>query len=140
MRDGTQGDSINPWGVRLFRTLQTVQPKPGPQQSAYDKWRDQTSAREEARLDRIHGAVGVIPTTLWIVLFFIAAVIFVFMLFFADRGERAVVQGMLIGSVVVGDGRADAAAERASTVRSTTASAGCNPSPWSGRCGWSTRP
>jgi hypothetical protein len=42
----------------------------------------------------------VIPTTLWIVLFFIAAVIFAFMLFFADRGERAVVQGMLIGSVV----------------------------------------
>ena len=70
------------------------------QQSAYDKWLDQTSAREEARRDRIHGAVGVIPTTLWIVLFFIAAVIFVFMLFFADRGERAVVQGMLIGSVV----------------------------------------
>ena len=43
---------------------------------------------------------GVIPATLWIVLFFIAAVIFVFMLFFADSGERAVVQGMLIGSVV----------------------------------------
>ena len=41
-----------------------------------------------------------IPTTLWIVLFFVAGVIFVFMLFFADRGERAVVQGMLIGSVV----------------------------------------
>ena len=70
------------------------------EQSAYDKWRDQTSAREEARLDRIHGAVGVIPTQLWIVLFFVAAVIFAFMLFFADRGERAVVQGMLIGSVV----------------------------------------
>jgi hypothetical protein len=32
-------------------------------------------------LDRIHGAVGVIPTPLWIVLFFISAVIFVFMLF-----------------------------------------------------------
>ncbi len=58
------------------------------QQSAYDKWLDQTSEREEARLDRIHGAVGVIPTTLWIVLFFIAGVIFVFTLFFADRSER----------------------------------------------------
>ena len=33
-------------------------------------------------------------------LFFIAAVIFVYMLFFADSGERAVVQGMLMGSVV----------------------------------------
>ena len=70
------------------------------EQSAYDKWLDQTSAREEARLDRIHGAVGVIPTQLWIVLFFIAGVIFVYMLFFADSGERAIVQGMLMGSVV----------------------------------------
>jgi CBS domain-containing protein len=39
------------------------------EQTAYDKWLDQTSAREEARLDRIHGAVGVIPTPLWLVLF-----------------------------------------------------------------------
>jgi amino acid transporter len=100
MQAGTQGDALNPWGVRMFRTLQTVRPRTDTQQSAYDKWLDQTSAREEARQDRIHGAVGVIPTTLWIVLFFIAAVIFAFMLFFADRGERAVVQGMLIGSVV----------------------------------------
>ena len=100
MRAGTQGDALNPWGVRMFRTLQTVRPQTNTQQSAYDKWLDQTSAREEARQDRIHGAVGVIPTTLWIVLFFIAAVIFAFMLFFADSGERAVVQGMLIGSVV----------------------------------------
>ncbi len=100
MRAGTQGDAINPWGVKLFRTLQTIRPQTATQQSAYDKWLDQTSAREEARRDRVHGAVGVIPATLWIVLFFIATVIFVFMLFFADRGERALVQGMLIGSVV----------------------------------------
>jgi len=100
MRAGTQGDAINPWGVALFRTLQTVTPATDTQQTAYDKWRDQTSAREEARLDRIHGAVGVIPSTLWIVLCFVAAVILAYMLFFADRSERAVVQGMLIGSVV----------------------------------------
>jgi len=100
MRAGTQGDAVNRWGVRLFRTFYTVRPRTAVEQSAYDKWLEQTSAREEARRDRVHGAVGVIPTTLWIALFFIAAVIFVFMLFFADRGERAVVQGMLIGSVV----------------------------------------
>jgi hypothetical protein len=100
MRAGTQGDAINPWSVRMFRTLQTVQPRTAVQQSAYDKWLDQTSSREEARRDRVHGAAGVIPATLWIALFFISAVVFIFMLFFADRGERAVVQGMLIGSVV----------------------------------------
>jgi len=100
MRAGTLGDSVNPWGIALFRTLKTVEPKTASEQSAYDKWLDQTSTREQARQDRVHGAVGVIPTSLWIVLFFIAAVIFVFTLFFADSGERAVVQAFLMGSVV----------------------------------------
>ena len=100
MRDGTLGDTLNPWGVRLFRTLEGVDPRTAKQQSAYDKWLEQTSDREEARLDRVHGAVGVIPTELWIVLFFVAAIIFVYTLFFADRGERAIVQSLLVGSVV----------------------------------------
>jgi Protein of unknown function (DUF4239) len=100
MRSDTLGDRVNPWGVELFSTLRTVEPTTAAEQSAYDKWLDQTSTREEARLDRIHGAVGVIPTQLWIVLFFIAAVIFVYMLFFADRGEGPVTQALLMGSVV----------------------------------------
>jgi Protein of unknown function (DUF4239) len=100
MRAGTLGDNLNPWGVELFRSLKTVEPKTASEQSAYDKWLEQTSTRETARLDRVHGAVGVIPTSLWIVLFFIATVIFVFTLFFADSGERVLVQGLLMGSVV----------------------------------------
>ena len=100
MESGTLGEQINPWAVELFRTLQTVEPQTATEQSAYDKWLEQTSAREEARSDRIHGAVGVIPTPLWVVLFFSAGLIFVFMLFFADSGERAIVQAMLIGTVV----------------------------------------
>jgi hypothetical protein len=97
---GTQGEHINPWGVELFRTLKTVQPKTASEQAAYGKWLDQTSDREAARSDRIHGAVGVIPVPLWLLLFFSAILIFVYMLFFADSGERAVVQAMLMGSVV----------------------------------------
>jgi Protein of unknown function (DUF4239) len=99
MEAGTQEDAINPWAVELFRTLEGVEPSSASEQSAYDKWLDQTSAREEGRLDRIHGAVGVIPTPLWIVLFFISIVIFVYMLFFADSGERALTQALLMGSV-----------------------------------------
>ena len=99
MEHGTEGDSVNPWALEMFDTVRHVQPKTASEQSAYDKWLDQTSTREEARRDRVHGAVGVIPSPLWFVLFFIAAVIFVYMLFFADRGERAVTQGMLMGGV-----------------------------------------
>ena len=54
-----------------------------------------------ARADRTHGAEGVIPTPLWIVLFLSAVIVFVFMLFFADSGERAVVQATMMGGVAV---------------------------------------
>jgi len=99
MEEGDLNDEVNPWGIALFQTLQGVEPDSNSEQSAYDKWLDQTSTREEARQDRAHGAEGIIPITLWIVLFLGAALIFVFMLFFADSGERAVVQAMMIGSV-----------------------------------------
>jgi hypothetical protein len=100
MEDGTLGDSVNPWGIELFRTIQAVEPRTAREQTAYDKWFDQTSEREQARLDRVHGAAGVIPTPLWIVIFFTSILIFGYMLFFADSGERAKVQAMLMGAVV----------------------------------------
>jgi hypothetical protein len=99
MEAGTQGDAINPWGIRLFQTLEGIQPRTPAEQSAYDKWLDQTSTREQARQDRIHGAVGVVPSPLWVVLLFIAGAIFVYMLFFADSGEGPVTQGVLMGAV-----------------------------------------
>jgi len=97
---GSQGNQINPWGAELFRTLRTVDPESPAEQAAYAKWLDQTSDREQARTDRIHGAEGVIPSPLWLVLFFSAVAIFLFTMFFADSGERAVVQAVQIGTVV----------------------------------------
>jgi hypothetical protein len=98
MESGGLGDAVNPWGVALFKTLKLASPASATEQSAYDKWLEQTSAREEARIDRIHGAAGITPTSVWIVLFFTASVVFAYMLFFADSAERARSQAMLMGS------------------------------------------
>jgi hypothetical protein len=98
MEDGRGGDTINPWAVALFRTLKLANPTSPTEQSAYDKWLDQTSDREEARRDRLHGAEGIIPSSIWLVLFLVAGVVFAFMLFFADSGESAGSQAMLMGS------------------------------------------
>jgi Protein of unknown function (DUF4239) len=95
---GAAEDALNPWAVALFRTLKAATPETASEESAYDKWLGQTSDREEARQDRVHGAVGIIPTSVWIVLFLTAGVVFAYMLFFADSGERAASQAMLIGS------------------------------------------
>ncbi|HXV32723.1 MAG TPA: hypothetical protein VD769_01840 [Gaiellaceae bacterium] len=99
MESGTRRGEINPWGVVLFGTLQGYEPQSASEEAAYGKWLDQTSDREEARRDRVHGAAGILPTPLWVVLFFITGVVFVYMLFFADRAERARTQALLMGSV-----------------------------------------
>jgi amino acid transporter len=101
MSEGKLGNIANPWAVAMFRTMQTVEPKSASEQAAYSKWFDQRSDRESARADRTHGAEGVIPTPLWIVLFLSALVLFLFMLLFADSAEPAFVQAAMIGAVAV---------------------------------------
>jgi len=98
METGSSGDTINPWAIALFRSMRVADPKSAGEQAAYGKWLDQTSDREEARRDRLHGAAGIIPASIWLVLIALACVIFAYMLFFADSGERAVSQAMLMGS------------------------------------------
>jgi hypothetical protein len=100
MEEGAQGDGINPWSVALFRTLRAVQPRTASEEAAYGKWLDQRLEREAARNARIHGAVGVIPAPLWLVLCLIATVLLGYMLLFADSAERPFVQAALIGTVV----------------------------------------
>jgi hypothetical protein len=100
MEQGEQHDALNRWGVAMFRTLKTAVPRTAVEQSAFDTWLAQRFDRETARSARIHGAAGVIPAPLWVVLFVIAGLIFVFMLFFADSDESPIVQATLIGTVV----------------------------------------
>ena len=99
MESGSLDAAYNPWGIAMFRTLRTIDPASASE--AYSKWLDQRTDREDARADRTHGAEGVIPVELWIVLFLSAGIIFGFMLFFADSGERAVVQATMMGSVAI---------------------------------------
>ena len=101
MQAGTNGDLANPWTLAMFRITKTVDPRTAVEQAAYSKWLDQRTDRESARADRTHGAEGVIPIPLWIVLFLTAGIIFFFMLFFADSAERAVVQATMMGGVAI---------------------------------------
>jgi hypothetical protein len=79
--------------------VQTVEPVTNSEQSAFDEWLGLRETLDEARRDRLHSAEGIVPPPIWVVLFFIAGILLVFMLFFADSGEGAVVQAFLMGSV-----------------------------------------
>lgn len=101
MQAGTLGDTVNPWTLAMFRITKTVDPRSAVEQAAYAKWLDERTDREDARADRTHGAEGVIPLPLWVVLLLSAVIIFVFMLFFADSAERAIVQATMMGGVAI---------------------------------------
>jgi hypothetical protein len=98
MEAGDLEDALNPWGVALFRTIHAAKTSTPEQEAAFSKWLDQTSDRELARQDRVHGASGITPTTVWVVLLLTAAIVFAYMLFFADPAEMKRSQAMLIGS------------------------------------------
>src|SRR3954464_5303187 len=101
MRSGTLSFAPNRWGVALFASLRSTEPRSASEQAAYGKYLDERSDREDARADRSHSAEGVIPTPLWIVLFLSAGTLFVFMIIFADSGERVLVQATMMGGVAV---------------------------------------
>jgi hypothetical protein len=101
MMSGTLATGPNRWGVALFESLRATDPRTVSAQAAFSKYLDERSDREDARADRVHGAEGAIPTPLWIVLFLSAGILFVFMLFFADSGERVIVQATMMGGVAV---------------------------------------
>ena len=101
MESGGVPVGFNRWGVTMFHTLRMTKPRTATELAAFGKWLDERTDRQDARNDRTHGAEGVIPTALWIVLFLSAGIIFVFMLFFADSGERVIVQATMMGSVAI---------------------------------------
>ncbi|MFL6165518.1 MAG: hypothetical protein ACJ710_04480 [Ornithinibacter sp.] len=96
---GRVQDSLNPWGTKMFRTAAALQPRSDTEQAAYDRWMQQTTDRQQARNDRVHTAEGILPTPLWLALYVICALIFGFMLLFADSAEAVVTQAVLMGSV-----------------------------------------
>jgi hypothetical protein len=101
MQSGTLASSRNPWGVAMMQELEKIEPRSPSEQTAYGKWFDQRSDRENARGDRTHGAEGVIPLPVWIVLFICSIAILVYMLFFADSAERAIVQATMMGAIAM---------------------------------------
>ncbi len=101
MESGDATETGNPWGVAMFLTLRDTEPGTAAEEAAFSKWMDQTSERQVARLDRLQGAQGIIAPALWVVLLLTAAVIVAYMMLFADSGERALSQAMLIGTVVL---------------------------------------
>jgi hypothetical protein len=96
---GGKADFANPWGVPMFRIVTSTNPRTPAQQAAFSKWLDQTSQREQARLDRVQAGEGVIPAPLWIILFVTGGLVAVYAFLFADPEEHWLPQAVIAGTI-----------------------------------------
>ncbi len=90
---------LNEWDTDLFVTIEGVRTTNADEEAAYSKWLDQRSEREQAREERALGENGVIPAPLWFVLIISGGIVWIFVFLFADSGEGATVQSVLIATV-----------------------------------------
>jgi hypothetical protein len=99
MRDERASDSVDAWLARIEGTVDGIRLQGGKQLVAYDHWFDQMADRREGRRGRLGEAEPLVPALVWLALFLGGALVVVYMCFFADPAESAVVQGMMVGAV-----------------------------------------
>ena len=99
MADGRESALVEGWLLRYERTIDALPLDSDKERIALGHWFDQASQRREGRRGRIAEASPFVPAMLWLALGPGALVLVTYMCFYADRGEPALVQAVMIASV-----------------------------------------
>ena len=99
MADGHASPVTIFWLDRLDGTIATEQPRTVKQGNADFNWTALGLERTGGRRDRLQEARPLIPGLVWTLLGIGSVLVVIYVLFFADRRERGVVQAMLMVSV-----------------------------------------
>ena len=99
MAAGHSSPLTQDWVDRLDATFDAFQPRTPKQQNADQNWTSLTTQRVDGRRGRLQEAGPLVPGLVWILLIVGSLVVVAFVTLFADRRERAFVQGMLMLSV-----------------------------------------
>jgi multisubunit Na+/H+ antiporter MnhB subunit len=100
MRRGHESPLVLGWIADIERTIDGIDVRGAKQAVAYDHWFEQMAERREGRRGRLAEASPLVPPLVWVALLLGGAVILVYMCFYADRRESAVVQTMMMAAVV----------------------------------------
>jgi hypothetical protein len=99
MRHQRSSPVVDQWVARLEASTFQLEPVEEQDKIALSQWLERDAQRQDTRHGRIAEATPFVPTPLWAILLLGGAVIVVFMLSFADSGERFLVQALMIGAV-----------------------------------------
>jgi hypothetical protein len=101
MQSGRRSAVVDGWTTAIEKTLDGVSTTGQKETIAFDKFFDETSAREAGRRGRLQEAGGAIPAPALLILLLGAGCILGYLLFFADSGEPALVQAFQVGTVTL---------------------------------------
>lgn len=99
MRDERESPIVDGWLARIERTVDGMQLHSDQQRIGFDHWFDQSAERREGRRGRLAEATPLVPGLVWLALFLGGGLIVVYMCFYADPREPALVQALMIGAV-----------------------------------------
>jgi Protein of unknown function (DUF4239) len=100
MRRGHESPLVLGWIADIERTIDGLEIRGAKQAVAYDHWFERMTERREGRRGRLAEASPLVPPLVWVALLLGGTVILVYMCFYADRKESAVVQAMMMAAVV----------------------------------------
>ena len=99
MRDREPSPLVENWASQLEVAADALTVETSKQGEAYANWFDANRDRLEGRRGRLAEAERFVPGLLWLVLILSAALLLLYMCFFADPAEPLYVQALLIGAV-----------------------------------------
>ena len=99
MRDREPSPLVEGWASQLEVAADALTVETSKESEAYANWFDVNRDRLEGRRGRLAEAERFVPGLLWLVLILSAALLLLYMCFFADPAEPLYVQALLIGAV-----------------------------------------
>ena len=99
MGAGGESPLVERWLVATESTINTTPVVSTRTEVALESWLAEMSERREARRARLAEASSVIPSPVWLMLVLGAALTVLYIAVFADRRERAWVQGAMSGAI-----------------------------------------
>lgn len=101
MREQRESPVVQEWLVRIERTIEGVAIRNEKQGIAYGQWFDRVAERREGGRGRLAEAFPYVPAIVWAALFLGGLLLVTYVCFFADRGERWLVQALMMAAVTV---------------------------------------
>jgi hypothetical protein len=99
MREQRESPIVQGWVVRIERSIEDTEIRDEKQGIAYGQWFDRAAERREGRRGRLAEAFPYVPAIVWSALILGGLLLIIYVCFFADRGERWLVQALMMAAV-----------------------------------------